>query len=63
MYVGAVRLTDVSINRVNDLLERIEDSHRPPEGLPARGLELSTRTREPRWHRSDRPTSIVARSL
>lgn len=40
MYVRAVRFTDVSAERVQELLARIEESDGPPPGVPATGLEI-----------------------
>ncbi len=40
MYVRAVRFTDVSAERVQALLARIEESDGPPPGVPASGLEV-----------------------
>jgi hypothetical protein len=40
MYVRAVRFTDVSAERMQELLTRIEDSDGPPPGVPATGLKI-----------------------
>ena len=40
MYVRAVRFTDVSDERMNGLLARIEESDGPPPGVPATGLKM-----------------------
>jgi hypothetical protein len=40
MYVRAVRFTDVSAERMQELLARIEKSEGPPPGVPATGLEI-----------------------
>jgi len=40
MYVRAVRFTDVSAERLQELLARIEESGGPPPGVPATGLEV-----------------------
>jgi hypothetical protein len=40
MYVRAVRFTDVSAERMQQLLARIEESGGPPPGVPAKGLEV-----------------------
>jgi len=40
MYVRAVRFTDVSAERVQELLARIEESDGPPPGVPATGLKI-----------------------
>jgi hypothetical protein len=40
MYVRAVRFTDVSTERMQELLARIEDSDGPPPGVPATGLKV-----------------------
>ncbi|HET7485874.1 MAG TPA: hypothetical protein VFJ64_10940 [Solirubrobacterales bacterium] len=40
MYVRAVRFTDVSAQRMQELLARIEESDGPPPGVPAKGLKI-----------------------
>jgi len=40
MYVRAVRFTDVSAERMQELLARIEESDGPPPGVPAKGLKI-----------------------
>jgi hypothetical protein len=40
MYVRAVRFTDVSAERMGELLARIEESDGPPDGVPATGLKI-----------------------
>jgi hypothetical protein len=40
VYVRAVRFTDVSAERIEGLLARIEESEGPPPGVPATGLKL-----------------------
>jgi len=40
MYVRVVRFTDVSAERVQELLARIEEGDGPPPGVPATGLKL-----------------------
>ena len=40
MYVRAVRFTDVSAERMQELLARIEASDGPPPGVPATGLKV-----------------------
>lgn len=40
MYVRAVRFTDVSAERMRELLARIEESDGPPPGVPATGLKI-----------------------
>jgi hypothetical protein len=40
MYVRAVRFTDVSAERIQELLARIEESDGPPPGVNATGLNL-----------------------
>jgi hypothetical protein len=40
MYVRAVRFTDVSADRMQELLARIEESDGPPPGVPAKGLNV-----------------------
>jgi hypothetical protein len=40
VYVRVVRFTDVSVERVEGLLARIEESGGPPPGVPATGLTM-----------------------
>jgi len=40
MYVRAVRFTDVSAERMQELLARIEESDGPPPGVPATALKI-----------------------
>jgi hypothetical protein len=40
MYVRAVRFTDVSAERMQELLARIEGSDGPPDGVPTTGLTI-----------------------
>jgi hypothetical protein len=40
MYVRAVRFTDVSAERMQELVARIEESDGPPPGAPATGLKV-----------------------
>ena len=40
MYVRVVRFTDVTAERVEGLLARIEESDGPPPGVPATGLNM-----------------------
>jgi hypothetical protein len=40
MYVRVVRFTDVSAERMQGLLARIEESGGPPPGVPATGLKV-----------------------
>jgi hypothetical protein len=40
MYVRTVRFTDVSAERMQELLARIEESDGPPPGVAAKGLEV-----------------------
>jgi hypothetical protein len=40
MYVRAVRFTDVSAERMEELLARIEESDGPPPGVPVTGLKI-----------------------
>lgn len=40
MYVRAVRFTDVSAERMQELLARIEESDGPPPGVPSTGLNV-----------------------
>jgi hypothetical protein len=40
MYLRVVRFTDVSAERMQGLLARIEESDGPPPGVPATGLKV-----------------------
>jgi hypothetical protein len=40
MHVRVVRFTDVSAERMQELLSRIEESGGPPPGVPATGLKV-----------------------
>ena len=40
MHVRVVRFTDVTADRVEGLLARIEESDGPPPGVPATGLQV-----------------------
>jgi hypothetical protein len=40
VHVRVVRFTDVTAERVEGLLARIEESEGPPPGVPATGLKL-----------------------
>jgi len=40
MYVRVVRFTDVSAERMKELLARIEESDGPPPGVPSSGLKV-----------------------
>lgn len=40
MYVRVVRFTDVSAERIEALLARIEESNGPPPGVPSTGLRI-----------------------
>jgi hypothetical protein len=40
VYVRVVRFTDVSAERVDELLARIDASDGPPPGVPATGLQV-----------------------
>jgi hypothetical protein len=40
MYVRVVRFSDVTAERVNQLLARIEEEGGPPPGVPTTGLQL-----------------------
>lgn len=40
MYVRVVRFTDVSAERMQELLARVEESDGPPPGVPAKGLKI-----------------------
>jgi hypothetical protein len=40
VYVRVVRFTDVSSERIEGLLARIEESGGPPPGIPAKGLKV-----------------------
>ena len=40
MHVRVVRFTDVTPDKVDELVARIEESDGPPPGVPATGLQL-----------------------
>ena len=40
MYVRVVRFTDVSAERLEELLARINEAEGPPPGVPTTGLEI-----------------------
>ena len=40
MFVRVVRFTDVSAERIEGLLARIDESEGPPAGVPAMGLHV-----------------------
>jgi hypothetical protein len=40
MYVRVVRFTDVTTERVEQLLARIEEEGGPPPGVPVKGLQM-----------------------
>lgn len=40
MFIRAVRFTDVTAERMEGLLARIEESDGPPPGIPATGLDV-----------------------
>ncbi|MCW3068658.1 MAG: hypothetical protein JWL67_1283 [Solirubrobacterales bacterium] len=40
MYVRVVRFTDVNAERLQGLLERIEQSDGPPPGVPSTGITI-----------------------
>ena len=40
MYVRVVRFTDVTAERIEGLLARIEEEGGPPPGVPVKGLQL-----------------------
>ena len=40
MFVRVVRFTDVTAERMEGLLARIEESGGPPPGVPAKGLDV-----------------------
>jgi hypothetical protein len=40
MYVRVVRFTDVTVERVNALLARIEEAGGPPPGVPSTGIKM-----------------------
>ena len=40
MYVRVVRFTDVSAERIEELLARINEAEGPPPGVPTTGLEI-----------------------
>jgi hypothetical protein len=39
MYVRVVRFTDVSAERMQDLLDRVKESDGPPPGVPSTGIK------------------------
>lgn len=51
MHVRAVRFTDVSPDRVDSLLERIDENEGPPEGVPATAMQM--------LHDAEQGTAIV----
>ena len=40
MYIRVVRFTDVTPERVQQLVSRIEESDGPPPGIPSTGIQL-----------------------
>ena len=40
MFVRVVRFTDVTSERVQELVSRIEESDGPPPGVPSAGIQL-----------------------
>ena len=40
MHVRVVRFTDVSADRVGEVVARIKESGGPPEGVPSTGIQL-----------------------
>ena len=40
MYVRVVRFTDVTAERVEELIARIEESDGPPPGVTAKGVQM-----------------------
>jgi hypothetical protein len=40
MYARAVRFTDVTPERIEEIKARVEESDGPPEGVPAKGMKL-----------------------
>ena len=40
MFIRAVRFTDVSPERMQQLLERVKESGGPPPGVPSTGLQI-----------------------
>ena len=40
MYVRVVRFTDVTPDRIEGLLARIEEEDGPPPGIPVKGLQM-----------------------
>jgi hypothetical protein len=51
VYVRVVRFTDVSAERIEGLLARIEEADGPPPGIPATGLGM--------LHDEDQRTAVV----
>jgi hypothetical protein len=40
VYVRVVRFSDVTAERVQGVLDRVEESGGPPPGVPAKGLQI-----------------------
>jgi hypothetical protein len=40
MHVRVVRFTDVTAEKVEELVARVEESDGPPEGVPSTGIQL-----------------------
>ena len=40
MYARAVRFTDVTQERIDEIKQRIDESDGPPPGVPASGMQL-----------------------
>lgn len=40
MYARVVRFTDVTPERIDEIVKRVEESDGPPEGVPSVGLQL-----------------------
>jgi hypothetical protein len=40
MHIRVVRFTDVTAERVEELVARVEEAEGPPPGVPAKGLQV-----------------------
>jgi hypothetical protein len=50
MHARVVRFTDVSQERIDEILKRVEESDGPPEGVPSIGFRL--------YHDEDQGTAL-----
>lgn len=55
MYIRVVRFSDVSSERMKDMLARISESDGPPPGVPASGLRV--------LHDESQGTAVVLQSF